>query len=222
MDLGLRDSVCVVTGSTGGIGLETRGCSPPRARGSSTRGRGDAPGDRRALHVAADLSEPDAPERGRRRGGRARSAGSTASSTTSASPIQPLRRADRRGVGRDVAAERDELRARDPGRAAGHARARRGAIVNVSSTAGKRPSTGMPDYSVTKAAMLSLSRLVADLYAEGRDPLQRRHARARPRPTRGSARAASPTSRATATRCSRRSARAGRSAGWPSRRRSPP
>jgi len=44
-------------------------------------------------------------------------------------------------------------------------RERRGAIVNVSSTAGKRPSTGMPNYSVTKAAVLSLSRLVADLYA---------------------------------------------------------
>jgi NAD(P)-dependent dehydrogenase (short-subunit alcohol dehydrogenase family) len=41
----------------------------------------------------------------------------------------------------------------------------RGVIVNVSSTAGKRPSTGMPDYTVTKAAVLSLSRLVADLYA---------------------------------------------------------
>src|SRR3954451_5541706 len=40
-----------------------------------------------------------------------------------------------------------------------------GVIVNVSSTAGKRPSTGMPDYTVTKAAVLSLSRLVADLYA---------------------------------------------------------
>jgi NAD(P)-dependent dehydrogenase (short-subunit alcohol dehydrogenase family) len=42
---------------------------------------------------------------------------------------------------------------------------RAGAIVNVSSTAGKRPSTGMPNYSVTKAAVLSLSRLVADVYA---------------------------------------------------------
>jgi len=41
-----------------------------------------------------------------------------------------------------------------------------GAVVNVSSTAGKRPSTGMPHYSVTKAAVLSLSRLVADLYAK--------------------------------------------------------
>ena len=52
------------------------------------------------------------------------------------------------------------------------------AIVNVSSTAGKRPSTGMPHYSVTKAAVLSLSRLVADLYAKDGHPLQRRHARA--------------------------------------------
>jgi NAD(P)-dependent dehydrogenase (short-subunit alcohol dehydrogenase family) len=42
---------------------------------------------------------------------------------------------------------------------------RNGVIVNVSSTAGKRPSTGMPNYSVTKAAVLSLSRLVADVYA---------------------------------------------------------
>jgi 3-oxoacyl-[acyl-carrier protein] reductase len=42
----------------------------------------------------------------------------------------------------------------------------RGVIVNVSSTSGKRPSTSMPNYSVTKAAVLSLSRLVADLYAK--------------------------------------------------------
>ena len=38
-------------------------------------------------------------------------------------------------------------------------------IVNVSSTSGKRPSTGMPDYSVTKAAVLSFSRLLADAHA---------------------------------------------------------
>ena len=40
-----------------------------------------------------------------------------------------------------------------------------GVIVNVSSTSGKRPSATMPNYSVTKAAVLSLSRLVADTYA---------------------------------------------------------
>src|SRR5207248_4364797 len=54
------------------------------------------------------------------------------------------------------------IRAVLPGmRAAGE-----GVIVNVSSTSGKRPSTGMPNYSVTKAAVLSLSRLVADVYAK--------------------------------------------------------
>lgn len=40
-----------------------------------------------------------------------------------------------------------------------------GVIINLSSTAGKRPSTGMANYSVTKAAVLSLSRLLADTYA---------------------------------------------------------
>ncbi len=38
-------------------------------------------------------------------------------------------------------------------------------VVNVASTSGKRPSAGMPEYSITKAAVLSLSRLVADVHA---------------------------------------------------------
>jgi 3-oxoacyl-[acyl-carrier protein] reductase len=40
-----------------------------------------------------------------------------------------------------------------------------GRVVNVSSSAGKRPSRYMPEYSVAKAALLSLSRLYADRYA---------------------------------------------------------
>jgi 3-oxoacyl-[acyl-carrier protein] reductase len=40
-----------------------------------------------------------------------------------------------------------------------------GRIVNVCSTAGKRPSAAMPEYSVAKAAELSLSRLFADRYS---------------------------------------------------------
>lgn len=40
-----------------------------------------------------------------------------------------------------------------------------GRVVNVSSTAGKRPSTFMAEYSVAKAAELSLSRLFADRHA---------------------------------------------------------
>jgi 3-oxoacyl-[acyl-carrier protein] reductase len=40
-----------------------------------------------------------------------------------------------------------------------------GRVVNVCSTAGKRPSASMPEYSVAKAAELSLSRLFADRFA---------------------------------------------------------
>src|SRR5512146_2395784 len=40
-----------------------------------------------------------------------------------------------------------------------------GRIVNVCSSAGKRPSASMPEYSVAKAAELSLSRLYADRFA---------------------------------------------------------
>jgi len=40
-----------------------------------------------------------------------------------------------------------------------------GRVVNVSSTAAKRPSRYTPEYSVAKAALLSLSRLYADRYA---------------------------------------------------------
>ena len=65
-----------------------------------------------------------------------------------------------------MADQPDERRPGDPGGAARHAERGAGAIVNVSSTAAKRPSAGMPEYSVTKAAMLSFSRLVADLYAK--------------------------------------------------------
>ena len=41
-----------------------------------------------------------------------------------------------------------------------------GRIVNVSSTAGKRPSQNLGEYSVAKAAQLSLSRLYADRYVK--------------------------------------------------------
>ena len=60
-------------------------------------------------------------------------------------------------------------------RAAAPAMAERGwgRVVNVCSTAGKRPSAAMPEYSVAKAAELSLSRLFADRYAKQRRPRQR-------------------------------------------------
>src|SRR3954470_5995453 len=53
------------------------------------------------------------------------------------------------------------MRAAAPGMADGG----EGRIVNVCSSAGKRPSLTYPAYSVTKAAQLSLSRVFADAWA---------------------------------------------------------
>jgi 3-oxoacyl-[acyl-carrier protein] reductase len=171
VDLGLRDRVCVVTGSAGGIGLATARalaeegarvvvCGRDRERSERARAEAGA-----ALAVVADLA-------------------------TAGGPARVIGRAEQILGGIDVLVNNvgvayqigfDELdddawhemwqlnvmsyvRAI---RAAVPLMRDRGAgvIVNVASTAGKRPSTGMPNYSVTKAAVLSLSRLVADLYA---------------------------------------------------------
>ncbi len=167
MDLGLRDSVCIVTGSTGGIGLETvRLLAAEGAPVVTTGRRDDAPAIGETLHVPADLARPGEAERLVRE------------------VEQQLGRIDVLVNNVGVAYQRsfedvtDEqwnelwqlnvmsyvrsIRAVLPGmkERAG------GAIVNVSSSAAKRPSVSMPDYSVTKAAILSLSRLVADVYGK--------------------------------------------------------
>jgi len=172
MDLGLRDRVCLVTGSTAGIGLETakllvaegaRVVVTGRAADRVEQARSDAGA---ALGLAADLAEPGSAER------------LLSEATAQLGPIECL--VNNVGEAYQIAFDQvtDEqwdamwqlnvmsyvrcIRAALPGmRESG-----RGVIVNVSSTAGKRPSTGMPNYSVTKAAVLSLSRLVADLYAK--------------------------------------------------------
>src|SRR5919197_1991800 len=164
MDLGLRDRACLVTGSTAGIGLETAKMLVAEGARVVTCGRRDAPGVGEVLHVAADLGLAGGPER------------------VIAEAARELGRLDvlvnNAGVARQARfedvddAEWDDywqlnvmsyvraIRAALPHLRGG------GSIVNVSSTAGKRPSTGMPHYSVTKAAVLSLSRLIADLYAQ--------------------------------------------------------
>ena len=164
MDLGLERKACVVTGSTGGIGLETAKLLVADGARVVTSGRGEAPGVGEALHVRADLAEPDAPAR------------LIDDAVAALGALDVLVN----NVGFAVQARFEDVPdeewdsmwqlnvmsyVRAIRAAAPHLRASRGAIVNVSSTAGKRPSTGMPHYSVTKAAVLSLSRLVADAYA---------------------------------------------------------
>jgi NAD(P)-dependent dehydrogenase (short-subunit alcohol dehydrogenase family) len=166
VDLALRDRVCLVTGSTGGIGLETARLLAAEGARVATCGRSGAPGAGEALHVAADLARAGGPER---------AVEETVAALGGLDVLVNNVGAARQARFEEVPDEEwDEywhlnvmsyvraIRAALP-----HLRARSGgAIVNVSSTAGKRPSTGMPHYSVTKAAVLSLSRLVADLYAK--------------------------------------------------------
>jgi 3-oxoacyl-[acyl-carrier protein] reductase len=171
VDLGLRDRVCVVTGSTGGIGLATakvladegaRVVVTGRDRERAERARAESGA---ALALAADLATPDGP--GRLVEETAEALGPVDCLVNNVGIAYQLgfdELSDRHweemwqlnvmSYVRAIRAVLPEMRERG-----------RGVIVNVSSTAGKRPSTGMPNYSVTKAAVLSLSRLVADLYA---------------------------------------------------------
>jgi 3-oxoacyl-[acyl-carrier protein] reductase len=171
VDLGLSERVCIVTGSTAGIGRETARLLANEGARVVISGRDQARVDEAAgelgaaLGVAVDLGTLDGPQK------------LVDAATSEVGPVDCLVN----NVGVAYQRSFDELSDADwqemwdlnvmsyvrainavlPGmRERGSGR-----IVNVSSTAGKRPSTGMPDYSVTKAAVLSLSRLVADIYA---------------------------------------------------------
>ena len=162
MELGLRDRVCLVTGSTAGIGLATARMLAGEGARVVTHGRGDAPRVGEALHVVADFLEPGAPEAAVAQAGDVDVLVNNVGAAYIAS-FEELSDAQWEEMWQlNVMSFVRAIRAVLPGmRDRG-----RGAIVNVSSSAGKRPSTGMPNYSVTKAAVLSLSRLVADLYAK--------------------------------------------------------
>jgi 3-oxoacyl-[acyl-carrier protein] reductase len=163
MELGLEGKACLVTGSTAGIGLETTRLLAAEGARVVTCGRREAPGVGEVGHVVADLSRPGEPER------------AVAEAAEELGGLDVL--VNNVGIARQARFEDvpdEEWDAYWQLNVMSYVRAIRaalphlrggGAIVNVSSTAGKRPSTGMPHYSVTKAAVLSLSRLVADLYA---------------------------------------------------------
>src|SRR5579872_396413 len=159
MDLDLRDHVCLVTGSTGGIGLAT--VNLLRAEGATVVSTGRSGGD-----VRADLSKAGEPERVVQevldRHGRLDVLVNNVGGTE-IRKLEDLDDADwQASFELNLMTAIRATQAALPGMRARGA----GTIVNVSSTAAKRPSASMPDYSVMKAAMLSFSRLVADLYAK--------------------------------------------------------
>jgi NAD(P)-dependent dehydrogenase (short-subunit alcohol dehydrogenase family) len=179
MDLGLAGRACAVTGASRGIGLET-------ARALCAEGASVLLIARDAERLADAVRECEA--LGADAGGRAQPlaldvAGADAGERIVAASEERFERLDilvnNAGTARwrtlDDVPESDwyeawELNVMAPlraMRAAIPAMAERGwgRVVNVSSTAGKRPSAQMPEYSVAKAAELSLSRLFADRYA---------------------------------------------------------
>ena len=171
MDLGLDGKVCVVTGASRGIGLETaRRLAAEGARvlivardEAALRAAADEAG---ADWLAADVTEPDVDERIvadlRGADGRHRRARQQRGDELRARPLDELTDDDWQGQWElHVMAPMRLMRAAAPRMAERGG----GRIVNVCSSAGKRPSQTNAAYSVTKAAQLSLSRVFADAYA---------------------------------------------------------
>jgi 3-oxoacyl-[acyl-carrier protein] reductase len=161
VDLGLAGRVCLVTGSTAGIGFEVaRRLADEGAHVVTTGRRESGPGE---LHIASELTERGAAdrlvaatvERFGRIDGLVNNVGGTEIRKLAELTDDDWQRSFELNLMTAVRTTRAALPHMQSG----------SAIVNVSSTAAKRPSAGMPDYSVLKAALLSFSRLVADLQA---------------------------------------------------------
>jgi 3-oxoacyl-[acyl-carrier protein] reductase len=170
MDLGLEDKVCVVTGASRGIGRATakRLCEEGARVLFVSRGAKELAGEAERCggeYLAIDVTDPEAPDRivatcAEQMGGidvLVNNAG-----TSFARPLDQLTDEDWRGQFElHVIASMRLMRAAAPRMAERGG----GRIVNVASSAGKRPSLTNAAYSVTKAAQLSLSRVYADTYA---------------------------------------------------------
>jgi 3-oxoacyl-[acyl-carrier protein] reductase len=178
MDLGLAERTCIVTGASRGIGRETarqlcaegaRVLLVARSHEELERAAEEcARAGGRAEALACDVTDPGAGER------------MAHAATERLGPVDVLVNNAGTARWRDLEDVPDEdwqaawdVNVMAPLRTmravvAGMRERGWGRVVNVSSTAAKRPSRFMPEYSVAKAAQLSLSRLFADrLAADG-------------------------------------------------------
>jgi 3-oxoacyl-[acyl-carrier protein] reductase len=153
VDLGISGRVAVVTGASSGIGekaaemLEEEGAKVLRV----SRGEG------------IDVTAPDAAERIAERAPGPVDILVNNAGTSFARSLDELTDDDWNGLWElHVMASMRLMRAFAPGMA----ERGWGRIVNVTSSAGKRPSLTNAAYSVTKAAQSSLSRVFADTYAK--------------------------------------------------------
>jgi 3-oxoacyl-[acyl-carrier protein] reductase len=170
MDLGLRDRVAVVTGASQGIGLEIsrRLAGEGAAVLMVARTEGPLRAAAEAIGaewLAADVTDPACDERivatcAEQMGGIDILVNNAGTSATIA--LDALTDDDWRAQFElNVMASMRLMRAAAPRMA----ERGWGRIVNVSSSAGKRPSQTNVAYAVAKAAQLSLSRAFADAYA---------------------------------------------------------
>ena len=152
MDLGIKGRTAVVTGASRGIGAAT--VALLEAEGARVVGVSRCAG--------VDVTAPDAPDRIADLAGGPVDILVNNAGTSFARSLDELTDEDWYGQFElHVMASMRLMRAFAPGMA----ERGWGRIVNVASSAGKRPSLTNAAYSVTKAAQLSLSRLFADTYA---------------------------------------------------------
>jgi 3-oxoacyl-[acyl-carrier protein] reductase len=153
MDLGISGRVAVVTGASRGIGAVTADMLAAEGVQVVRVSRGEG----------IDVTAPDAAEQIAARAPGPVDILVNNAGTSFAKPLEQLTDDDWNGLWElHVLASMRLMRAFAP------AMAERGwgRIVNVASSAGKRPSLTNAAYSVTKAAQLSLSRVFADTYAK--------------------------------------------------------
>ncbi len=174
MDLGLSGNACIVTGATRGIGRATarmlaeegaRVLLVARGEEELATAREEIGGGEQVDVLAADVTDADEGERivaaCEERFGAVDVLVNNAG-TSFVRSLEELTDEDWQSQWElHVMGPMRLMRAAGPRMAAGGG----GRIVNVCSSAGKRPSLTNPAYAVTKAAQLSLSRVFADAYA---------------------------------------------------------